>query len=64
MGRELFFKIYQLINLSFLFQKWKDTISSFHFCLETIFKNWLGSRDTTRNITVKKSLFFKNLKKL
>ena len=64
MGRELFFKIYQLINLSFLFQKWKDTISSFHFCPETIFKNWLGSRDTTRNITVKKTLFFKNLKKL
>ena len=35
----------------------------FHFCPGTIFKNCSGSGDTTRDITVKKNLFFKNLYK-
>ena len=61
LGRELFLKIYQLVKLSFLFQKGKDTIPGFHFCPGTIFKNGLGSRDTTWHHG-QKSFFWKNLK--
>ena len=36
-------------------------MSGFQFCSGTIFKNCLRSRDTTRDITVKK-IFYKILK--
>ena len=35
-GKELFLKIMQFVNLSFLFQKYNDTISGFLFCPGTI----------------------------
>ena len=38
-------------------------MSGFHFCPSPIFKNCLGSRDTTRNITVKKNFFFTKILK-
>ena len=38
-------------------------MSGFHFFPVTILKNCLGSRDTPRDIKVKK-FFFKNLKRL
>ena len=60
-GRELFLKILQFVNLSFFFQKYNDTISGFLFCPGTIFKHCLGSRDTPNDITVKKLFFPKIL---
>ena len=60
-GKELFLKIMQFVNLSFLFQKYNDTISGFLFCPGTIFKHCLGSRDTPHDITVKKLFFTKVL---
>ena len=41
-SRRLFLKIEQFVNLSFLFQKSKDTTSGFHFWPKAIFRYCFG----------------------